>query len=588
MTAAQIVLLPVQSKSRLIRASDTNVYYAIEAGQSGAQAQLMAPVNPDQIGAATAAQGAKADTALQSGDHVTIPDLKGFRWLKKDGVTVSGASIWMWGDHDAFGGELIFDAPWRIALIPKGPCQLGPNDSARYPRYWMLSSGYASGSQAALEYMPSGVLGWQTSVWNGSTSVRSTLISQARHLDTTGTNTVLEFFENGSVGGENGGGGIYDAATGVATGNKILELYREGVWSNGTAPAPAVLTDGATVTITCSKYKTHQNHTLTLGGNRTLAITGAVAGMRGTILVEQDSAGSRTLTLPANAGYQTGFALSTAPYAADRLDWFYDGSYFWFEVAKDFNLPLDADASAFLAAASITSTSTEGRAVNKLTLQLKNASLWSKIYALYPFVGGNATAHSKDLKGAYNGTFSGTPTHNANGITGNGTDAVFNSGLAPSAVSAKDSLLVYAYCRTQTPTTGRYIIGATGSDSSRVGVIVSSAANLALAGLNSNTIQGAYTVGSDYRKHIGAYRDSSTTTGLLVGTSKGASQSITSLSACNRAIAFLARNPTTGFDNFSDVNLALGVIAQDLSGSEYATFCGIVDSFQQALGRKNA
>lgn len=533
----------------------------------------------------TAAQADLLRADLFSG-HVTIGNLKGFRWLKKDGTTLSGASIMMDEDHDALGGELYISAPWRIAFLNYGPTQMGVNDEQRYPRYWFLTGGYASASHASWENKPSGALAFRAFVWNGSASIGSDTVFQSRHLDTSGTDTVLEVFANGTVGGRDGGGSTTDSGTGTATGTKVLEIYSEGVWSNGTAPAPSALADGATVTLTCSKYKTFQNHTLVLGGNRSLEISGAVAGMRGTILVEQDAVGSRTLALPANAGTKSGFALSTAPYSFDRIDWFFDGTYFWFEVSNDFQMPADSDAAAFLSAAGISETTTEGRAINKLTLQLKAAALWSKIHALYPFVGGSATPHSKDLKGSHNGSFGGAPTHDANGITGNVTNAYFDSGLAPSAVSAMDSLLIYTYCRTQTPTTGKYIFGATGTDNSRVGIYVSSSANVGLAGFSANTIgSSAASVGSDYRKHLGGYRGNSSTTGLLVGSSKITPVSVASISACDRTVTFLARNAATK-DNFSDVNLAMAMIAQDFDSSEYAAFCVMVEEFQQALGRK--
>ena len=47
---------------------------------------------------------------------------------------------------------------------------------------------------------------------------------------------------------------------------------------------------------------------------------------------------------------------------------------------------LDADANAFLVAASITN-STQVSAINVLTVDLKSANIWSKMKAIYPFVG---------------------------------------------------------------------------------------------------------------------------------------------------------------------------------------------------------
>lgn len=96
------------------------------------------------------------------------------------------------------------------------------------------------------------------------------------------------------------------------------------------APSFATLTDGATVTWDTGGYAT-SHAKLAIGGNRTLAISNAVAGCSGILIVTQDGTGSRTLTLPAGSKKEGGtLALSTAASAVDVLSFVYDGtSYFW-------------------------------------------------------------------------------------------------------------------------------------------------------------------------------------------------------------------------------------------------------------------
>ena len=95
---------------------------------------------------------------------------------------------------------------------------------------------------------------------------------------------------------------------------------------------------------------------------------------------------------------------------------------------------LDLDANAFLTAASI-SDSTEKNAVNSLTIDLKTASIWTKMKAVYPFVGGTSTTHKWNLKNpldtdaAYRLTFSGGWVHSANGALPNGTNGYANTYL---------------------------------------------------------------------------------------------------------------------------------------------------------------
>lgn len=148
-------------------------------------------------------------------------------------------------------------------------------------------------------------------------------------------------------GAISGGGSVSDVAYNATTWNgdtnapsknavrdKIEALAASIPAAGNLAPAFTALTDGATVTLTCDATKVSQNATVTLGGNRTLAISGAAAGMTGILKVVQDGTGSRTLTLPAGSKVFSGgsgaVTLTTTASAIDILTWIYDGTnYFW-------------------------------------------------------------------------------------------------------------------------------------------------------------------------------------------------------------------------------------------------------------------
>lgn len=94
---------------------------------------------------------------------------------------------------------------------------------------------------------------------------------------------------------------------------------------------PQTLTDAATVTW---NYSLGYNATVTLGGNRTLAITKVNPGNYGTIKIVQDIVGSRTLTLPAGSKVANNgvgaLTLSTGANAIDIAVFYFDGTtYFW-------------------------------------------------------------------------------------------------------------------------------------------------------------------------------------------------------------------------------------------------------------------
>ena len=88
----------------------------------------------------------------------------------------------------------------------------------------------------------------------------------------------------------------------------------------------------------------------------------------------------------------------------------------------------DPDADAFILATGITGIA-QKLAINTLVVDLKGYGLWSKMDALYPFVGGTSTTHKYNLKNpldtdaAFRLVFYGGITHDANGITGNNVNS---------------------------------------------------------------------------------------------------------------------------------------------------------------------
>jgi hypothetical protein len=88
---------------------------------------------------------------------------------------------------------------------------------------------------------------------------------------------------------------------------------------------------------------------------------------------------------------------------------------------------VDSDAQAFITAAGITDP-TQQTAINTLVVGLKADSLWTSMYAIYPFVGGTASSHKwtlkdpRDLDVANRLLFNGGITHSSNGMLFNGTN----------------------------------------------------------------------------------------------------------------------------------------------------------------------
>jgi hypothetical protein len=93
--------------------------------------------------------------------------------------------------------------------------------------------------------------------------------------------------------------------------------------------------------------------------------------------------------------------------------------------------PVDPDAQAFITAATITDP-TQQAAINQLVVDLKGYSIWTKMKALYPFVGGTNAQHTWNLKdtSTYKITWYGGVTSSANGILGNGSNGYGDTFLA--------------------------------------------------------------------------------------------------------------------------------------------------------------
>ena len=524
-------------------------------------------------------------TQFDANGNLFIPDLHGLQWTKQDG-TLSAYRIYAWQNHDAYGGEFLFESPWRMAFICSSVVQFGNNASARDAQHLLLVSG---GSTVSDTMRNSKAIVFNTRAYNGGSEVNNNIGMQGRQLSSDGSNAVLQFYTGAAVTGSSGG---YTSTNGDLTGTLAGELASTGLWTPGTAPVFTTLTDGATITQTCSKYKTVQVAKVRLAGNRTLSISGAEAGMRGIIYVKQDPTGSRTLALPTNSVKASGFALSTTPAATDRLVWDYDGTYFYWTISLGLVTPTDADVTAFIAAgrANITDAGIID-ALNDLTISAKasnvdgTGTLWSKALFLYPVVGGTSTAHSKDLKAAYDITNSGAwttgVTHNANGITGDGSTGVGVSAFAMNLAS-QNSVALYTYCATQSPTSGGYFLGATATGSRTLLSFVSG--NLQAA-LNS-AADGGLGMGGDARKHIFSSRTGSANYTMSVNATDSV---ITSTSAAPNSLPLniLARNVAGSTSGFTNANLRFIAGFSGLTANERAAWRSIVDTFQTSLSRAN-
>jgi hypothetical protein len=109
----------------------------------------------------------------------------------------------------------------------------------------------------------------------------------------------------------------------------------------------------------------------------------------------------------------------------------------------------DEDVQTFVEITGI-SNPIQIQALNTLVTGLKSYSIWSKMKAIYPFIGGTATTHKYNLKNpnTFTGTFVGGWTHSSTGALPNGTNAYMDTTLVPSTNLSLNSTHLSYYSRT--------------------------------------------------------------------------------------------------------------------------------------------
>ncbi len=267
-----------------------------------------------------------------------------------------------------------------------------------------------------------------------------------------------------------------------------------------------------------------------------------------------------------------------------------------FRTGIDASFAFDADASSFSNRVGVALSTAQMGAVDYLVKALKGttiiySNLWSKTRVLYPMVGGTSNAHAMNLRSAsypviY--TSSGI-THDANGITGNGSSGYGNTQFTHNNAGAETNAHLVVYSRTTTPTdSGRFIsaVSTTGG-TARMGLL-RSGANLAADGPMNNSAPATLgSVSTDFRGFLSMSRPNRDPNEILWTTR---SASFTNSTAFTKSVvvpyALLSR-AFEGFsnDNFSSANLALVSIGDGLTTQELQAFRAIVNNYQQILGR---
>lgn len=242
----------------------------------------------------------------------------------------------------------------------------------------------------------------------------------------------------------------------------------------------------------------------------------------------------------------------------------------------------DADAQAFIDAASII-VGIQKNAINQLVIDLKAANLWTKMTAIYPFVGGSATSTSYNLKNTaqYQITWNGTLTFNNNGVTGSGS-GYGNFNLAPSQIGSQNDIHACFYSRTNS-TENSWDLGVRDASGNSLVILPRYSGTFYMAA-NDNTFTN--TASSDSRGLFVATRTgASACAGYRNGTLlvSGATTSTTPATIN----AFICATNNNGSPlAYSTKNYAFASFGSGLSAIETTNLYTAVQAYQTTLGRQ--
>lgn len=253
---------------------------------------------------------------------------------------------------------------------------------------------------------------------------------------------------------------------------------------------------------------------------------------------------------------------------------------------------LDPDAQAFLTAAAITN-STQVSAINTLVIALKNAGIWTKCNAIYPFVGGTATTHKYNLKNpldtnaAFRLFFGGGGTHSANGYLGNGTNAYADTFLVPSVTLAIGSAHLSYYSRTSislATNEDKVEMGSAGGGGSVPWLVLSAYQSLASRYLTGTSAAASVVPANTLGMFLGTQR-SITDVSLYRNGASIVSPVLTITAIQTNRIFINCRNANGSAINFSTKQCAFASIGSGLTGTETSDFYTIVQAYQTSLSR---
>ena len=243
----------------------------------------------------------------------------------------------------------------------------------------------------------------------------------------------------------------------------------------------------------------------------------------------------------------------------------------------------DLDVQAFLLATGISDATTVD-ALCALVTSAKADGWWTKLDAIFPFVGGTADTNKynlkdpQDLDSAFRLSFVGGWVHSANGSLPNGVNGYARTFWNPTTETTSDNVSFGAYSRTNV-TGANYIYGSfQTAGTMRMWHNLNGNIQIAPAALITYTANPSTRLFVSRRDAINfnqSYRD---------GVSLGATVA-TMLTLPNFEFYFGALNNNGSPSFYTQHEIAFGFLGNAITDADVANITSAVNTFQTSLGR---
>jgi hypothetical protein len=265
---------------------------------------------------------------------------------------------------------------------------------------------------------------------------------------------------------------------------------------------------------------------------------------------------------------------------------------------------IDTDAQAFITAAAITNT-TQQNAINTLVTDLKGYGIWTKMKALYPFVGGTASQHRFNLKdprpipAAFYLTPYGGLSHDNSGVIFNGENAWFDTNMNALNNLVVDNLHLSFYSLTNHVNIyGGGEIGHVGYNSWTtppqvpgvgIGLRIRNASS-GIAYIGSGTLSAAYSTTDGQGFTIGSAINSTTYKMFKGSNSQGLQLKATSTGTNTGTLpsSNISIGKLQGYGEWTRQTSSFVSIGNGLTDAEATAFYNAVQTFNTTLGNGRA